>query len=295
MNLDNVSMHIGRDLGAVFGIEPLADDQFKVRLPDATSKYVVRMSDGPNLFLLVSGEGNRHLVSRAVANIQAARAAVSPGIAAHILDTVAAGEAMGTSYAVWMQQRDFPTAGRLQRFLARRRYAEPILDWAEGLARDTLAEGDPDAFAASLRAIEAEGGFGPAMREDARRARARMEAGTWRPRHCLQHGDLWIGNVVLSDAPNGPAFSVIDWAGMERNGYPFYDLARMLLSLRAGSRLARGRIARLCDLVGCAPEDAVSYALAALGHVGRHLEHFPPDLYRSMAAEVHGFMRDACP
>ena len=297
MNLDTVSTHIGRDLGAVVGIEPMADDQLAARLDDATSKYVVRMADGPNLFLIVSGAGNRHLVGRAVANIGAARAAVSPATARHILDPVAAGVAAdgagGTSYAAWTRQQAFPTAGRLQRFLARRRHAGPILDWAEGLVRDTLAEGDAGAFAAGLRRVERERGFAPAMREDAARARARLEAGAWRPRHCLQHGDLWLGNVVLSEGPEGPSFYVVDWAGMERDGYPFYDLGRMLMSLRAPPRMARERVARLCGLVGCAPADAIAYALAGLGHLGRHLECFPPDLWRSMGAELHGVIRGA--
>ena len=275
---------------------PVRDPAFKGPIGDATLKFRARLPDGSSGFLLVSGPGNPRLVSRAVRNIHTARACLSAETAAPILLPVLTGEIEGHDFALWPELCPFHATSRLKNFVLRHRYTGPILGWSERLTVETLQPGDPERFLADLQVIAGDDAFPPEMRADAAAAADRIASGAWRPKNCLHHGDFWTGNILLPKHPRTPGFSVIDWAGMQRAGYPFLDLSRMVRSLRVTAAVRLRHVETLRRVVGCERRDVPAYLLSAFGHIGRNLEHFPVDRFWAMAIQVYRSMKtDASP
>lgn len=292
MSLQDITKQIEVDLGVSVEIEQIADLGFKENVPDATQKFWVKARNGQRFVLLVSGVGNPLLMARAVENIRVARASLPSNLATHILEPVATGENDFLSYALWQYKRPFPSKGRWQKFVARRRYSAPVLDWIVSMSRETLQDADPDTFSKSLEVICEDDRFTADMQRDASLAIDRIRAGIFRPRHCLQHGDLWSGNILLPTKPEEPPFYIIDWGGMQLHGTPFVDSPRLLISMQSNARLSASHIEALRNEIACDPEDIISYTLSGLGCIGKNLEHFPPDRYRKMAIMVYKFMKN---
>ncbi|WP_159966352.1 phosphotransferase [Profundibacterium mesophilum] len=274
-------------------IVAVGNGAFKDDVADATLKFLAPTPEGAPGFLILSGPGNPDLVARAVRSINEARSEVSPQIAAPILPAVLEGTISGMSFALWPRSRSLDEGGKVKRLIRRRLYAGAILDWNADLVRQTLLPGLAQTFQDDLHVIANDDLFPQEMRRDADRAATRLARGEWTPRHALHHGDFWSGNILLPQRGTGRAFHVIDWAGMQRRGYPFYDLARMSQSLRIGRRQHHRHVEKLRAIVDCAPRDVTSYMLSALGHIGRNLEHFPPERYRAMAIDIYGTMNAA--
>lgn len=268
-------------------IVPMDATGGREQAPDATRKFLAPTPQGGRGVLLLSSAGNGALVARAVANIKTARAAVSPATAAPILTPAAAGEAGGCSFAVWPRHVPFASDARLTRLWRRQRHGGAVLAWGADFARETAVPADLDAAGADLRAIAGNELLPATMRRDAQAALSRLKGGAWHPIACLQHGDFWAGNVLLPRGRADAGFFVIDWAGMLPAGYPFFDLARMLVSLNLGAARRRRHLEGLAGALGIAPDDVGPHLLAALGAVGRNLEHFPPEMYRAMAEETY--------
>ena len=77
-------------------------------------------------------------------------------------------------------------------------------------------------------------------------------------------------------------FTVIDWGGSEIEGYPIFDLVRFSLSFQLSSSRLQTEVVRHCRVLQCETIDAVSYVLAALGHIANNLGHFPLDRFSQM-------------
>ena len=77
---------------------------------------------------------------------------------------------------------------------------------------------------------------------------------------------------------------------MQRQGYPFLDLARILMSLRCGAQFNANCVKDLCQHVGCDKEDVTAYILSAYGQIGANLEHFPPDRFRAATLSLYRFV-----
>ena len=291
MNVNDIETQLSANLGERVEINPVHDADFKNEVLDATRKFRVQTPSGTDFFLIVSGSGNPQLVNRAVENIRYVRENVSADVASYVLQPVMTGTDGPLSYAVWPAKKPFPPKGRLERFFARKRYTEPVLNWGKSLTSETLKDGDASVFRGNLQTICDEEAFPQAMREDALRAEQRAQAGTWQPRYCVQHGDFWSDNILLPTGRQEPSFYIIDWAGMQSDGYPFLDLARMLMSMGCGSRLCSQHIKDLRDHVSCDQLDVISYTLSGLGHIRQNLEYFPLKRYQSMAIEVYNFMK----
>ena len=291
MNVHDIKIQLSTDLGEPVEINPIHDADFKNEVPDATRKFRVQTPSGAEFFLIVSGSGNPRLMDRAVANIRSVRANVSAEVASHILQPVAAGVDGSMSYAVWQAKKPFPLKGRLERFFAHSRYAGPVLNWSKNLTCETLKDSDLSTSIGNLQAIYNEEAFPELMRDDALKAEQRARAGTWQPKHCIQHGDFWSGNILLPTERREPSFYIIDWAGMQFNGYPFLDLARMLMSMRCRSRVCSHHIEDLRNRTKCDQLDTISYTLSGLGDIRKNLEYFPLERYQSMAIKVYNFMK----
>lgn len=281
-----LSSEYGRDVR----ITPIGNAAFKTEVADATLKFLAPTAAGEAGFLVVSGAGNPHLVQRGVDNILAARSAVSARTAAPILPPVTTGQVAGRSFAVWPRKPPFLASNRVVRRLKGRFYAGRVTRWVADLCRETQAAADPDTVLQDLSVITGDGKFPDDIRNAADAAAARLREGKWRPLHCLHHGDFWAGNLLMPSGPDAAPFYVIDWAGMRRQGYPFLDLARMLMSLRCSAGFNANAVENLCRHLGCEREDATAYILSACGNIGANLEYFPPDRYRAATLDLYRFI-----
>lgn len=275
---------------AASDISSLGDVAFKTEVADATSKFWVPAPDGGSGFLLVSAAGNPRLVERAAHNIQTVRDATSPDIARAILSPVTTGDLGGYTFAVWPRHRPFETSNRLTRLMRRRRYANLVIGWNERLVRETLKPADPQVFANNLQAVTEEPNFPDDMRHAARSSTERITSKIWKPQHCIQHGDFWSGNILLPNNTEDPPFYIIDWAGMQHEGYPFIDMSRMLMSLKCSPKVSARHLDGLRRHIACETQDMVAYVLSSIGHTGQNLEHFPVERYRKMAIRVFQFI-----
>ena len=284
-----LSAAYGQPVGAD-AVMPVADDAFKEELPDATAKFYVPRPNGKQGFLILSGPGNPALLSRAVDNIHHAIERTGGSVALPILPPCQVGEVAGRSFAVWSEKLVVEDAGRVGMYVMRRRFGHAVCEWINAFAAESAVPADPAVVRRDLGAIEADEGVSQALRDAAIRARQRLDEGAWAPTSCLQHNDFWLGNLVLPKNPWEARFYVVDWAGMVRDGYPFFDLLRMLLSLGVTRRERDRLVDALASRLGCdGEEDVSSHIVAALGRVRRDLEHFPVERFRPMADTVYAY------
>lgn len=258
-------------------------------LPDSTRKFLCPAADDPTSlggFLLLSAEGNPRLVARAAANIVEIRRRLPEGLRPPVLAPEAGGEVCGLSYAVWPRRRPL-SKQRLILAIQKRVLAPSLFDWLFAVSRVSATQPeDADkvnlGFAVPLQSLTADARQPAAIREAAAKCLQRLADGLWTPRHCIQHSDFWIGNVLLGRGNSRPGafrFHVIDWAGASLFGYPFIDLARLSMSVNAPATRRAAEFKRHCVAFGCDGEDAVGYVLCALGALGANLEHFPEENY----------------
>lgn len=296
MSLTNLSdSSVVKALSLKYGHEVdivrLENYAFKAEVADATLKFLAPTPEGEAGFMLVSGTGNPYLVQRAVDNIQIARNSTSDNISAPILLPVTTGEIEGQTFAVWPLKRPFMSSNRVMRRLKGRIYSRRITQWATELCQETLTPASPETVLGDLSVIINDAAFPDDIRREAKKAEIRLSSGQWKPMHCLQHGDFWAGNLLLPNRSDGPEFYVIDWAGMKTYGYPFMDLARILMSLRCNKRFRNECFKNMCRNVGCDQNDVTAYILSAYGQIGANLEHFPPDRFREATLNLYRFTK----
>lgn len=293
---------LARDMSARYGVRVEAG-QFQclsadaAQLADSTRKFLSPTPQGGEGFLLLSSFGSPRLVARGARNIEAIRAFLPPTLAAPILAPVAAGEIASLTYAVWPRKQTL----HRNRFVAayqKWRLIPTLYDWLFGLCRESLvAPADDrelaDGFATPLEFMAAHAGHSPEIRAAARASLDRLAAGAWRPYHCIQHSDFWIGNIVLPSAEerthaNTP-FYVVDWAGARLKGYPLIDFVRFAQSVRAGAPRRHRECRRYVQALDCEVGDLTGYLLASLGALGANLEYFPEDRYLALSASVFAY------
>jgi hypothetical protein len=286
---DPLSTALGaRGLGRVELLMPakdVADDPSKLLVRDAAGRRAAVLAVSPSIA--------PDLVARSQRGARAAREALGEALGAAVLLPLAEGQLEGRSWALLPWCRPVAEHG-LAGWLARRRLAPALLAWLRAAAEATLARPRDDeleaGFAAPLRAALAFPELGEAPRAAAARGLERLQRGDWRPRFVLGHNDLWLGNVLMRGGGPFPAllrpdrFVLIDWPASRVRGHALFDLVRMASSFGVGPHRLHAEVAGHCRLLSCALEDAGSYLAAAIGHVGQHLEHMPPELFRQMAS-----------
>ena len=263
---------------------------------DATVKLVCVSDNGPSYFVTVSGDGNPDLVARATRNIQQIRRLLSERAAEPVLEPLETGVVLGRSFAVWPMLPVFPQ-GRVPRYLAKRLIRPDMLDWISEVYDETHTCANAverQVIAANLTKLIEDRHHPDRLRKAAERAAERLEAEQWAPFHCVQHSDLWLGNVMLAPAGSSRSFCVIDWAGASCKGYPFFDLFRFALSANLSHRLVKARVKRQLGQQGADPVDGVSHVLCAVGDMQAQLEFFPEELFRRMAVETTDFALKVC-
>ncbi len=269
----------------------LASDPISEVPADATMKLVCMGAHSPPVFVTVSGEGNPDLVARAARNIRDVRGLLSERSAEPVLEPLETGEVLERSFAVWPMLSDLPQ-GRVPRYLAKRLIRPDVLNWISDVFAETYSYATADerqVIAANLARLVEDQHHPDRLRRAAGIAAERLESGQWAPVHCVQHSDLWMGNIMLAPPGFSTSFCVIDWAGARCKGYPFFDLFRFALSSNASLRVVRAQVREQLGRLKADPVDSTSYVLCALGQVQSQLEFFPEKLFRQMALETTDF------
>jgi hypothetical protein len=267
-----------RDLLAELAARPELRDVNAVELvskpktaADSPDEYVVRAGD-ERFVLLVASPLSPLLVQRAVERQSEARAMLRGEAADAIEPPLVDGLHDARSYAVWRMRRSLSSNGLLRK-LQIARLAPRVFRWLHAVAAQTAAPANVEGMAADLQRLARLKVLEPALRTEARMARAALLAGSLPPIGVLQHGDLWIGNVLR--APVEPGFIAIDWPGARGDGTPFFDLVKFAVSIGARPAMLRRELGVHAALLGCRPEDALAYVLCGLGRLYAELEHFP--------------------
>ena len=232
------------------------------------------------------------MVQRAMNRAHQVKLTLGRSIGFPILDPLAQGSVRGLSYAV-LPYCNALSESRPAWWIQRTLLRPLIFDWLLRATECTVHDVEPAAidrrFIEPLRRLASLKSINDRLRTAAGRAAERLDTGGWTPRHVLMHGDLWKGNILIRTANRTveqrrwhDRFVIIDWAGSEIHGYAMYDLVRLAQSMRLSAKRLRSEVVRHCRLLRCEPVDAMSYLLAALGHIAMNLEHFPVDRYAHM-------------
>lgn len=273
-------------------------------LPDSVTLFRVHAHAGrPVGVLQVSPPrqgGGDDLVQREVQRSRAARAALGPRLGDVILEPLAWFEDERRTYAAYPLCQPLP-ARRLPRAAARARLRRLLPAWLLEAARLTRRE--PTAaqvahdFARPLAAVAEDPRLGAGLRDGARIALERLEAGTWRPSYVLQHADLWEGNVLLwpsrpwwRDGAPRQRFVLIDWRGSRVDGHAVADLLSLAQGLRLAPRALRRELERHAWVLGCSLEDTRGHLLAAIGALGLDLGCFEPRRWADGAERAWGLL-----
>ncbi len=256
--------------------------------PDATIKLICSSEDSGLIFVTVSGEGNPDLVARAARNIREVRTKLTDYYSGPVLEPLETGVINGRSFAVWPMLLDLPQ-NRLHRIHLKWRLRPIVFDWLAGVLTDTHIEATRDekqAIAANLTTLLDDCRHPDVLRQAAENAADRLASGKWTPFHCVQHSDLWMGNIMMGRPGSPASFRVIDWAGATIKGFPFFDLFKFSMSSCASPRLVRKYVKQQLGQLGSKNIDIQSYLSSALGQIQSNLEFFPEDIFRKMAANT---------
>ncbi len=281
-------------LGAHFGKPNLSFQSQANDVADGTAVLLLRDKlEKPCAVVLCAAPAAPDMVRRSVHAAREAKKILGPSIGTHILEPLLEGTLKGLSYAV-MPYCNPLSNSRPVWWIQRRLLCPSILHWLASATEHTMHDPEPAgrlrSFAEPLQAVASFSRLNKRMRSAAELAALRLESKDWHPKHVLMHGDFWKGNILIK--PESPTnkrqssadrFVVIDWPGSEIHGYAIFDLIRMAQSLQLSKVKLRAEIAAHCKLLECTLEDAMSYLLAALGHIAMHIEHFPVDAYVRMA------------
>ncbi len=270
---------------------------YQGELADSSQIFIVRDADERPLGIVqLSAEAAPGMVARGMARAAAAAAMLGTASGRAVLLPLAQGRIDGRSYAV--MPYCLPFASERWRWAAQRlRLGPVVLDWLHGVAARTaatVADRDIDVdFVQPVMRLRGLEGASARLVVACDEALARLTSGAWVPRHVLMHGDLWRGNLLLRPAVGGAwpprrapwaqRLAVIDWAGAQLQGHPFFDLVRVAQSLGLAPRRLRAEIDRHCALLACARIDAASCVLAAAGDILGELEQFPVHRLLGMA------------
>lgn len=249
--------------------------------------------------IMVSSPVAPNMVARGIERARNAAAALGPDLGKVLLLPLCEGVVDGLTFAITRAMTPLSRKriiGRIHHW----RIAPSVLHWLTAVTALTHVNvrseeraarfGRPLEYFSSLDAVPRE------LRDQAGVALQRLSEGKWEPDTVLMHGDLWAANILIDrrrrDWSLSERFVVIDWAGSMVKGYAVYDLTRLAISLRCSKARFRAELTSQLGILGCDPEDAMSYLVAALGHLALHLENFPMDRFMAMSKRCAKYLTE---
>lgn len=305
--LDTLSSKLSLNIGDV---KPLFSYN---QAPDAAQKFLIRDAEGANRVVVhYSTTCDPMAVQDMIQRVYSARQATGSALEAYILNPLEQGTLEGLSYGVFKYQKPL-TRNKVFWPFQRAAVVPHLLEFLINLAKVTQAsmssEQIEERFGRSLQSLITFAGVPGNIQASAKESLQRLEQHSWKPRTVLMHGDLWRGNVLLTQpttqptakAPSDAAPStstsnksannkivLIDWAASLVHGYAIFDLVRMAESFDLSPKQLRKNLEIHCQILGCDIQDAKSYLLSAMGYMGRDLHHFPvANFLRMCESTVH--------
>lgn len=271
------------------GATPLGDPK---RIPDATSKVLVRDRTGLPLAVVIYGRfESAALVRRNMCRATSIKRSLgTSSLAIPILLPFASTDVGDTTYAAYRYCPPLARSG-LHGVLHRWLVSRPVLSWLRAIIEATSARASlvdiKTHFMAPIELLLKTPGISPPLKQAAKTTIGRLASGQWVAYHVVTHFDLWTGNILFDCPRRLPQvhdkFVIIDWAGSTMRGYGIYDLLRLCESLRSPSGTLMRELRSHCSILHCDLIDARSHLIAALGHLRMHLEHFALSRFLSLA------------
>jgi hypothetical protein len=238
---------------------------------DSTEKYFIRTTTD-EFILIISSEISPLLVKRAVDRQREAIAHLH-GLTGEPIEIPILTDFMGErSYAVWRKRQPL-SSNRILSKIERMRLAPRIFQWLREIASQTATSVNPSILAEDARRLRDDPAMPDFIKIAAEKACDAILLGKIPAIQVLEHGDLWIGNILK--APSKTGFVVIDWPGARLDGSPFFDLVKFALSVGASKSKLREEINIHSKIIHCDPHYAPAYVLRGLGALHRRLEYFP--------------------
>lgn len=262
-------------------------------IKDATIKCeLVDKSSGVQKFMLVSNANYGNLVTRAASNSASLCKLVSPDVAAKIVTADFFGEYKNFSYAIY--PKFYPlTSNRLISRLDNYLALPKLISWHKALINDTKTICQQELlteFSTLLGCLQDSFISNNNISEEIGTSITRLSNDkTLTLYSCASHDDLWTGNVLKSESLFGE-IRVIDWAGLDTQGTPFYDLIRALISFNAPHFYTKAIFDDYLIFWGCSHEDAKLYLHISLAKLFSRLENYPVDRFQNMALQCTAFL-----
>jgi hypothetical protein len=221
---------------------------------------------------------------------------LGPELGSTILAPLALGKYMGRSYALMPLKKQL-SDNRLLWALQRRAIKPSVIAWLRQVQSATkVTESSFDNYQLALESLAELEGLDEAIKSVANLTLRRLLAGKLSPLSTPMHNDLWKGNILLrsaDDRGNKFPFFVIDWRGSRVDGFPFFDLIRLSMSLRLDRSALRAEIEQVCEILKCQFDDAQGYVAAALGEISLRRDRFPRTAFLEMANRCFEQLRHA--
>ena len=260
---------------------------------DVTYKGIITdKNNTPSAFILCANPIGKTLVRD---NVEKARAVKSllQSSHNHVIDLpFLNGDVNGISWAIY--DLNFPLTRNRWVWQLQKRLLTPLVGrWLADVVGQTKIiiseKAHPMAVLSPLESIYCENEFPRDMIKGAEDAMKNIASGAWTPCTSLAHNDLWRGNIMLPSKTRifTRQFRIIDWAGADTCGIPFFDLFKFLQSFTVPRAYGKRMIQNHCDLLGCRSMDVTGYLLTALGILGQNLNQFPHHAYVKLAKELY--------
>ena len=252
---------------------------------DATTKILVRGDSGQSLAVIVCSRSVApELVARGTSLAESIREILGEQLGAPIIRPIMSGYAADRSFVILPYCREL-SSWKLVRAGQRSRLRAPLLSWlrdatARAASRTVLPHDKTLSFSSILRFLAHRDFLNGSQRNAVSGAIDRIDSGKWKPRHVIDHNDLWLGNIMLpgplhqTTASKSP-FVLIDWGGANPLGYGIYDLIRISRGLKLSNTALRRELEAHSGALQCELQDLSGHLLAAFGRLHRHLECWP--------------------
>lgn len=272
---------------------------FTEPLPYNTRKYLAIDQMGRQVaFVLCSPPTAPDIVAVDVERRMMARRTLG-SLSSVVLEPLKSGAVGELTYAMYPLCRR-PALSRLGWSVERIWIRTAVMSWlraATQLTVDRPADHEiDDLFRTPLAHLIADVRLPDELRGAASVALGRLESGSWRPRVCLMHGDLWPGNVLLAPGTRSRCrFVLIDWAGSMIRGHGVYDLTELAMSMGMRRRRVVCELRIHCQTLECNVIDSRSYLLSALGYFAMNMGVFPFERFMQMALHYFHYLSSLLP
>lgn len=252
--------------------------------------------------VLLSNDDFPDAVKEAVGNARGIAGELPPDLAMHVLTPLCADEWDGKSFAVYRRLYSF-SENRLIAKLQKQTYGDRIYSWLARVARETsqVVAGEDQKKMRYLDPLEylvQEPKLSGEIAGAAASIRSAVEADEWTPVTVVEHGDFWLGNVLLPKYwlfdSRRDRFAIIDWGGAKRTGYPFIDLIRYFRATSNNLAVLERRLTQYCGVSNLPYAHVSRYVYSALGAIGMNRNQFPLDRYISLVEDCTGALNSLC-